>query len=326
MKTLPCLVLFASLFAGTVAVAEDLSILSCDATCQSGFVTEHNRVRTRVNNGLMPAPAGFQPVPTPPLAPVSWDAGIATGSQSWSDLCNFAHSGAAGLGENLYASAGSVPTPATAVSSWEGESTSYTYAAIGDPVNNQSAVGHYTQLVWSSTSLIGCGISHCTTNSPFLPNFIGTDPNLCVVRESGEIIRCLIGQYVSVGEEKDSRLAGAVMFQVPTALEQLPGDLKGNECLAGSGGQRQEYSLLVFGYRRHCVVDGDLLIISGLLCPADIFERHVVKLGLPFVLLGKRLVPKLVRRRESRNESFGSALHRNAVDLFAIGCIGKIQL
>ena len=142
------------------------SVLACDATCQAGYLSEHNRVRTRVNAGLMPAPSGFQPIPAPPLASLSWDAGIAGGSQAWANGCSAMHSGAPGLGENLYYSAGSVPTPATAVASWESESTDYTYAAIGDPVNNFDDIGHYTQLVWANTSLVGCGVTHCTTNTP----------------------------------------------------------------------------------------------------------------------------------------------------------------
>jgi Cysteine-rich secretory protein family len=153
--------------------------LSCDATCQAGFVTEHNRVRTRVNSGLMPAPAGtFQPIPAPLMSPLAWDATIASGAQTWADGCSHTHSGAAGLGENLYYSAGSVPTPADAVASWESESTAYTYAAIGDPVNTFSDIGHYTQLVWANTTQIGCGVTHCTTNTPF-PGFPEWDFIVC---------------------------------------------------------------------------------------------------------------------------------------------------
>ncbi len=154
------------------------AVQGCDATCQAGFVTEHNRVRTRLNDHLMPAPVGFQPIAVPPLAPVSWDATIASGAQAWADGCSHEHSGAPGLGENLYYSAGSVPTPANAVASWESESVDYTYAAIGDPVNNFNDIGHYTQLVWANTQRIGCGSTHCTTNTPF-PGFPEWDFIVC---------------------------------------------------------------------------------------------------------------------------------------------------
>lgn len=161
------------------------SVLACDAACQAGFITEHNRVRTRVNAGLMPAPAGgVQPIPAPPLAALSWDATIASGSQAWADGCTHTHSGVPGLGENLYYSAGSVPTPATAVASWESESTSYTYAEIGNPVNNFVDIGHYTQLVWASTNAVGCGVTHCTSNTPF-PGFPEWDFIVCRYSPAG---------------------------------------------------------------------------------------------------------------------------------------------
>ena len=174
-------IVFAAAPASAVA-----AVFACDATCQSGFVTEHNRVRTRVNNHLMPAPAGFQPVAAPPLAPVSWDTTLAAGAQSWADGCSHTHSGVAALGENLYYSAGSVPTPATTLASWESESTAYTYAAIGDPINDFAAIGHYTQLVWASTSLIGCGVKHCTTNTPF-PGFPEWDFIVCRYSPPGNV-------------------------------------------------------------------------------------------------------------------------------------------
>ena len=147
------------------------------ATIAECFVFEHDRVRTRVNAGLMPGPAGNQPIPVPPIGAVTWDTTIATGAQSWSNACVFQHSTGTGLGENLFASAGTPPTPAGAVASWESESSVYTYGTI--PAPNQSDVGHYTQLVWASTNLIGCGITHCTTNSPFLPNFPEWDLVVC---------------------------------------------------------------------------------------------------------------------------------------------------
>ena len=43
-------------------IGPGVALAACDATCQAQFVTEHNRVRTRLNNGQMPAPVGTQPI------------------------------------------------------------------------------------------------------------------------------------------------------------------------------------------------------------------------------------------------------------------------
>lgn len=145
---------------------------ACDAVCQAAFVTGHNNVRTKVNAGLEPAPGGaFQPQANPPLQPLSWDGAVATDAQNYSAACNFAHSGQAGRGENLYASTG-VEGPATAansVTAWDAESSLYTFGTI--PAPNQNAVGHYTQLVWANTTKVGCGITSCNANSPFGAQF-----------------------------------------------------------------------------------------------------------------------------------------------------------
>ena len=55
MRVLAIILLFGLTLESTAANA------ACDSTCQAQFVTEHNRVRTKVNDGLMPAPSGFQP-------------------------------------------------------------------------------------------------------------------------------------------------------------------------------------------------------------------------------------------------------------------------
>src|SRR5262245_29288668 len=139
----------------------------CDAACRSAFVGEHNRVREQVSAGRVPAPRGRQPRPTAPLPPLTWDAELAKGAQAWSNRCTFEHSNATKLGEHLYASAGSPPTPAAAVESWAGESSTYVYAKVTDPINDFDEIGHYTQLVWGRTTRLGCAVTHCTTNSPF---------------------------------------------------------------------------------------------------------------------------------------------------------------
>ena len=153
---------------------------ACDATCEAQFVTANNLVRTKLNSGLMPAAAGlFQPTAAPPLPALSLDSTLATGAQNWANVCSFGHSGTPGRGENVYASAGAPLTPVIAVADWASESTAYKYAVIGSPLNDPSAVSHYTQLVWANTTLVGCGITQCTTNSPFGAAFPTWDFAVC---------------------------------------------------------------------------------------------------------------------------------------------------
>jgi pathogenesis-related protein 1 len=127
-----------------------------------GMTVQHNQARANVN-----------PVPSTPLPSMSWDATVAASAQAWADQCNFSHF-TDGYGQNLYASAGGgPPSPATVVSSWVSEVSSYNYSA-----NTCSGTcGHYTQVVWRNSTLLGCGIKSCSTNTPFGSQF----PNWYIV-------------------------------------------------------------------------------------------------------------------------------------------------
>jgi hypothetical protein len=107
--------------------------------------------------------------------PLHWDPIAAQVALTYADECNYAHNpqagaeydalgGSGGLGENIAAGAPS-QTVSSAVSSWLAEQTSYDHAT------NQCAAGkvcgHYTQIVWSTTTGVGCAAASCTTNSPF---------------------------------------------------------------------------------------------------------------------------------------------------------------
>ena len=107
--------------------------------------------------------------------PLQWDPIAAQVALTYADQCNYAHNpqagaeydalgGTGGLGENIAAGAPS-QTVSSAVSSWLAEQTSYDHAT------NQCATGkvcgHYTQIVWSTTTGVGCAAASCTTNSPF---------------------------------------------------------------------------------------------------------------------------------------------------------------
>ena len=127
-----------------------------------GMTGQHNQAR-----------ASVKPVPSTPLPSMSWDATVAATAQAWADQCNFTHN-TAGYGQNLYASAGGgPPTPTAVVSSWVSEVSAYDYSA-----NTCSGTcGHYTQVVWRNSILLGCGIKSCSTNTPFGAQF----PNWYIV-------------------------------------------------------------------------------------------------------------------------------------------------
>jgi uncharacterized protein YkwD len=105
--------------------------------------------------------AGATPVPSPPLTPYTWSTTVAAYAQNWANQCQFEHS--MGMyGENIYAST-DTPTPQDVVSSWASEAADYDYAT-----NSCSNVcGHYTQIVWRSSTEVGCAVASCTQNSPF---------------------------------------------------------------------------------------------------------------------------------------------------------------
>jgi hypothetical protein len=97
------------------------------------------------------------------LAPLGWDATVAGTASGWAAGCVFAHNIGTGYGENIAAS-GAALAPAAVVALWAGEAASYDYATNSC---DAGTCGHYTQLVWRSTTSLGCALQQCTTGSPF---------------------------------------------------------------------------------------------------------------------------------------------------------------
>lgn len=110
------------------------------------LLTLHNQARAAVG--------------TPPL---TWSSDAAVHVQSWVDQlaatsCNLQHRQPNQYGENLFMGSGGYGV-ADASKAWENEKFAYNGAPIS--MSNFSGIGHYTQMVWSTTTKVGCGKASC---------------------------------------------------------------------------------------------------------------------------------------------------------------------
>ncbi|PRP87856.1 pathogenesis-related protein PRMS-like [Planoprotostelium fungivorum] len=122
------------------------------------------------------------------LNPVTWDDNGANLAQKWADKCVFQHGGADGYGQNIWMSSGgggcSLDDVKNSVDGWTlGEEKSWTCGKDmwGDGCKGGWAnCGHLTQVLWQSTTKIGCACGStcklvvCNYNPP--GNWMGQQP------------------------------------------------------------------------------------------------------------------------------------------------------
>lgn len=84
---------------------------------------------------------------------LTWNSTSAKTATSWSSACAFKHSGGP-TGENL---AAGYANASASVDAWGLERESYNWKKPGF----SEATGHFTQLVWSNTTSVGCGRTSC---------------------------------------------------------------------------------------------------------------------------------------------------------------------
>jgi pathogenesis-related protein 1 len=129
---------------------------------QTEILTAHNNWRSQVS------------VPR-----LKWSPAVADTAQIYADelkttqACKPVHSKTAGLGENLFwasplrlsdgISVVQAVTPTQVTDIWGSEKADYNYTA--NVCAAGKVCGHYTQIVWKSTTEIGCGKAVCQDNS-----------------------------------------------------------------------------------------------------------------------------------------------------------------
>lgn len=108
--------------------------------------------------------------------PLTYSADLAASAQKWADhlkrsnQCRMQHSKPGAMyGENLYWASAIEWTsgkrelqqisPKQVVDSWGSESSDYSYAS--NSCAKGKVCGHYTQVVWRSTSTVGCAVAVC---------------------------------------------------------------------------------------------------------------------------------------------------------------------
>jgi pathogenesis-related protein 1 len=121
----------------------------------AGMTAAHNAIRCQVSR-----PSGEA------LAPLSWSSALAAEAQSYADRlakdgCTLQHSQPE-HGENLFAGSGRY-TAAEVTERWLSEQQCFRHATFPDCCS--CTCGHYTQLVWSDTRHLGCGMAACSDGS-----------------------------------------------------------------------------------------------------------------------------------------------------------------
>jgi hypothetical protein len=159
------------MFAAPQARAEFLDCLFVDGGFENPGTTDpqalaalslHNCARKTVD-----------PPADPPLAPLTWNAAAATVAQTYANGCFDVPSGLPGFGENLFAfrASDTANTIKDAVAAWLAEEPFYSLTNNKctelDPPDGSGTCAHYTQVVWSTTTQVGCARTFCTLHSPF---------------------------------------------------------------------------------------------------------------------------------------------------------------
>src|SRR5215510_459924 len=88
---------------------------------------------------------------------LTWSTELAASAQQWAIRCQFNHDDQSRHGENLFWDTAGAFSPRSAVAAWYDEIGEHDFfkPELGDQA------GHFTQVVWRSTTQLGCGMAAC---------------------------------------------------------------------------------------------------------------------------------------------------------------------
>ncbi|MFZ5444294.1 MAG: CAP domain-containing protein [Myxococcota bacterium] len=144
-----------------LAGCEPASTANPDAGALDGGLTTEQQAWLSAHDAVR---AAAMPRPSPALPTTHWSPTAASLAEDWAARCVFDHRPSNTLGENLFASTNAT-APAAVVDDWAAEKADYDYGT--NTCATGKACGHYTQLVWRSSTGLGCAQRRCTTGSPF---------------------------------------------------------------------------------------------------------------------------------------------------------------
>ncbi|XP_046458400.1 venom allergen 3 homolog [Daphnia pulex] len=146
------------------------------------ILSVHNDYRRKVAQGLE---TQGSPGPQPPasnMRELKWDQELAVMAAAHAQQCVFQHDSCRNVprfqvGQNIYISSSSDNNLGTsdwnaAVTEWYNEvkDMNTTYAA-SFPRSPPNVIGHYTQVVWADTYLVGCAVAYYQSTAEFGPDF-----------------------------------------------------------------------------------------------------------------------------------------------------------
>ncbi|XP_029717918.2 scoloptoxin SSD552 [Aedes albopictus] len=164
-STLAVVILFCNLVGKSAQTCLNGGVLlksGLGPTDKYDILEEHNKLRQAVAQGLIPGQPGAEN-----MLEMQWDDELARKAQDWADQCIFKHDpkkklGRFTMGQNLALiwSSGSLDDDRDSdfpgrIRKWFDEVKKYSFGA-----KFSLATGHYMQLIWADTYLVGCGYSY----------------------------------------------------------------------------------------------------------------------------------------------------------------------